>query len=574
MGIVNVPLGDRSYDIKIGTGLLPRLGAECARLGLGARCAIITDTNVARWYGKAAQTALTKAGFTPTLISFPAGETAKSLKTVEQCYNRLAAERLERKSFVVALGGGVVGDLAGFVSATYLRGISFIQVATTLLAQVDSSVGGKVGVNLKAGKNLVGAFYQPRLVLCDLGTLASLPMREFRAGLAEVIKYGIIYDANLFERLERDLPKLLRRDPRTLAAVVARCCEIKAEVVRQDETESGLRAILNFGHTIGHALEAISHYGKYLHGEAIAVGQVAAARLSAQVLGLPLDEVGRIESILRRAGLPTRVKLNAPQGQRLLAAMRLDKKVAGGEIKFVLARRIGAVEFGHQVPLAALEQTLNPQLLTTNMPAVSETIVREYFELHEFLVRQHRKYVGQTRREDDDDIDFFVLNPHPQAPPASLPFVLGTPDLASIERAIVVVKGWHTETFSSSVLTHAPAIFRFVQPRVFQQAARAFGKEGTPLKILVVPALPQVAATRDESIALLQSKGIDAVIPFRTMLADLVDETEVNRNYQKSDLLQIIRILKNYDFFREPQLELFRTKRKKQAQSRSQKGQP
>jgi len=181
----------------------------------------------------------------------------------------------------------VVGDLAGFVAATYLRGIAFVQAPTTLLAQVDSSVGGKVGVNLKAGKNLVGAFYQPRLVLCDLDALSTLPPREYRAGLAEVIKYGIIYDAGLFRRLERDLPRLLQREPKTLVAVVARCCEIKAEVVRQDETESGWRAILNFGHTIGHGLEAISHYGKYLHGEAISIGQVAAARLSARVLGLP-----------------------------------------------------------------------------------------------------------------------------------------------------------------------------------------------------------------------------------------------------------------------------------------------
>jgi hypothetical protein len=208
------------------------------------------------------------------------------------------------------------------------------------------------------------------------------------------------------------------------------------------------------------------------------------------------------------------------------------------------------------------------------MSAVSETIVREYFELHEFLVRQHRKYIGQTRREDDDDIDFFVLNPHPQAPGGPLPFVLGSPDLASIGRAIVVVKGWHTETFSSAVLTHAPEIFRFVEPRVFQQAARAFGKEGTLLKILVVPALPQAAQAREESIALLRSKGIDAVIPFRTMLTDLVSETEVNRNYQKSDLLQIIRILKNYDFFKEPQLELFRPKRKKPTPGKAQKAKP
>ncbi len=200
------------------------------------------------------------------------------------------------------------------------------------------------------------------------------------------------------------------------------------------------------------------------------------------------------------------------------------------------------------------------------MSAVSETIVREYFELHEFLVRQHRKYVGQTRHHEEDDIDFFVLNPHPQAPAAALPFVLGSPDLAYIERAIVVVKGWHTETFSSARLVSSPAIFRFVEPRVFQQAARAFGKEGMPLKVLVVPTLPQTAQARDESIALLRSKGVDAVIPFRTMLTDLVKETEINRNYQKSDLLQIVRILKNYDFFKEPQLELFRPKRKKPAQ--------
>jgi hypothetical protein len=197
------------------------------------------------------------------------------------------------------------------------------------------------------------------------------------------------------------------------------------------------------------------------------------------------------------------------------------------------------------------------------MAAVSETIVREYFELHEFLVRQHRKYIGQTRREDEDDIDFFVLNPHPVAHEGQLPFVLGVEELTYVHRAIVVVKGWHTETFSTARLTHSPEIFRFVQSKVFQQAARAFGKDGAPLKILVVPALPQVAASRDEAIALLRSKGIDAVIPFRTMLADLVKETEVNRNYQKSDLLQIIRILKNYDFFKEPQLELFKTKRKR-----------
>ena len=361
MRIVKVSLGNRSYDIKIGTGLLDRVGRECARLGLSRRCTIISDRNVTPRYGNAAQEALAKAGFDAGLITIPAGETAKSLKVLESCYNQLAAQRLERKSFIVALGGGVVGDLAGFVAATYLRGVPFVQVPTTLLAQVDSSVGGKVGMNLKAGKNLVGAFHQPRLVLCDLSTLGSLPMREYRSGLAEVIKYGIIYDARLFALLERELPKLLRRDPRTLAAVVARCCEIKADVVRQDETESGLRAILNFGHTIGHALEAISHYGKYLHGEAIAIGQVVAAKLSAQVLGLLGSEVERIDRLFQRAGLPTQLNLSAVDKRKVLLAMQLDKKVSAGQIKFVLALRIGAVEFDHEVPAGLLAEAINHQ---------------------------------------------------------------------------------------------------------------------------------------------------------------------------------------------------------------------
>jgi 3-dehydroquinate synthase len=358
---VKVPLGNRSYNIKIGTGLLKRLGQECARLGLSPRCAIVSDRNVAPRYGKAAQDSLRRAGFDCSLITVPAGETSKSLKTVQDGYDQLAAQRLERKSFIVALGGGVVGDLAGFLAATYLRGIAFVQVPTTLLAQVDSSVGGKVGVNLKAGKNLVGAFHQPRVVLCDLDTLGTLPAREYRAGLAEVIKYGIIYDAALFRRLEHDMPRLLQRDPAVLVAVVARCCEIKAEVVQQDETEGGLRAILNFGHTVGHGLEAISHYGKYLHGEAISIGQVAAAGLSARRLGLPQDEVARITDLLRQAGLPTEVSLSPGSQKKLLAAMQLDKKVSGGEIKFVLARRIGKVEFGQRVPSSLLSEIISHQ---------------------------------------------------------------------------------------------------------------------------------------------------------------------------------------------------------------------
>ncbi|SPE59216.1 3-dehydroquinate synthase [Verrucomicrobia bacterium] len=360
MGIVSVPLGKRSYKIKLGRGLLSRLGKECAPLCLGSTCVVISDRNVAPHYARGACQALTHAGFATKLLTIPAGEKAKSLKVVQSCYNQLAAYRLERSSFIVALGGGVVGDLAGFVAATYLRGLPFVQVPTTLLAQVDSSVGGKVGVNLPAGKNLVGAFHQPRLVLCDLDTLSTLPAREYRAGLAEAIKYGIIDDRSLFQRLERDLPKLLERSPKVAEEIIRRCCEIKAEVVGQDETEGGRRAILNFGHTIGHGLEAISRYGKFLHGEAIAVGQVAAARLSARVLGLPPRDVQRICTLFQRAGLPTQVKLTARQRRQLLSAMQLDKKVTGGQLKFVLASRIGRAELPRAVPLEWVEEALEP----------------------------------------------------------------------------------------------------------------------------------------------------------------------------------------------------------------------
>lgn len=358
MRIVPVRLGERSYAIKIGAGLLRRLGAECARLKLGRRAAIITDASVGPLFATTARQSLLDAGFEPVLITVPAGETAKNLKVAQSCYDQLAAHRLERNSFVVALGGGVVGDLAGFVAATYLRGIPFVQVPTTLLSQVDSSVGGKVGVNLAAGKNLVGAFYQPKLVLCDLDALKTLPSRQFASGLAEVIKYGIIYDARFFGRLERDLPQLIKLAPPALTAVIARCCEIKADVVGQDETESGLRAILNFGHTIGHAIENIFGYGKYLHGEAIAIGQVLAAQLSVALHGLPPPEAVRIAQLLARAGLPVTIKLSPAQRQKLFAAMLLDKKVSAGEVKFVLARRIGTVDFGCQVPQTAIVQTL------------------------------------------------------------------------------------------------------------------------------------------------------------------------------------------------------------------------
>lgn len=356
---VPVSLGSRSYPIHIGPGVLATLGAECATLKLGSRCAVITDTNVSEHYAAPCLRSLKKAGFDPVLITVPAGEKSKSMKQVAACYDQLAAHRLERKSFVVALGGGVVGDLAGFVASTYLRGVAFVQIPTSLLAQVDSSVGGKVGVNLKAGKNLVGAFHQPRLVLCDLNCLKTLPTREFISGIAEVIKYGIIYDAPFFESLERDLPKLLKKKADVLTRVVARCCEIKADVVSQDETETGLRAILNFGHTVGHAIEAIFRYGQYLHGEAISIGQVAAARLSHQNTGLTLAEVDRIQALFDRTGLPTQIQLSATQWAGMIKAMRLDKKVSAGEIKFVLAKRIGEVTWGNAVAIEQIQAAVD-----------------------------------------------------------------------------------------------------------------------------------------------------------------------------------------------------------------------
>lgn len=356
---VMVPLGDRSYPVLIGKALLHQLGPRCHDMGLRGRCGVIADETVARHFAATAIDSLTKAGANPVLITIPPGEKSKRLSVVETCQDQLAGHRLERRSFLVALGGGVTGDLGGFVAATYLRGIPFVQVPTTLLAQVDSSVGGKVGVNLRAGKNLVGAFLQPRLVLCDTSTLETLPDREFKAGLAEVIKYGIIRDAAFFERLERDMPRVLRHEPEVLTEIIAHCCGIKADVVSQDENESGLRAILNFGHTIGHAIEAITAYGRYLHGEAISIGQIGAAMLSARLLGFGAAEVQRVRQLFRAAGLPLQIRLTPKAREELLNAMTLDKKVHAGEVRFVLAERIGSVRWGQVVPLSEINPVLD-----------------------------------------------------------------------------------------------------------------------------------------------------------------------------------------------------------------------
>jgi len=345
--IVNVPLGERSYVIKVGTGLLNALGRECGRAFVGKRCAIISDAKVAPLFGRRVKESLGRAGFESEMVVVPAGERSKSLKSVQKCYDQLAGHRLERKSFIVALGGGVVGDLAGFVAATYLRGIPFVQVPTTLLAQVDSSVGGKVGVNLKAGKNLVGTFHHPRMVLIDPAVLATLPDREFRAGLYEALKCGVIGKPELFHALERVDVKELRRDAAKLEWVIAESVRLKAEVVASDEREHGLRRVLNFGHTIGHALEAETQYRHFLHGEAVAWGMIAAAKIAASVKKTDEASAGRIADAVRRLGSLPEVRVSS---RNILRLLKSDKKTRDGVVHFVLPREIGKVEVVNNVP--------------------------------------------------------------------------------------------------------------------------------------------------------------------------------------------------------------------------------
>lgn len=356
MDRVRVELGERSYDILIGQGLLERTAEFLAPLNLGKRGIIITDSNVEPLFAAKLKAALT--GYSVTVLTVPAGEASKSLRQANRLFEKLPRLKLDRKSFVIALGGGVVGDLAGFVAAAYLRGINFIQIPTSLLAQVDSSVGGKVGVNLPLGKNLVGAFYQPRLVIADIGLLHSLPERELRAGFAEVIKYGAIDDAKFFGWLEGNYRKVLKLDAAALATTVKRCCEIKAEVVAGDEHESGRRAILNFGHTIGHAMEALSDYVGLLHGEAISIGMCCAARLSVKRAGLLAGDAKRIEKLIKASGLPTRIG-DGYELAELRGAMSVDKKAVGGRLRFVLLEQLGRAVVSDAVTDADIEEAVN-----------------------------------------------------------------------------------------------------------------------------------------------------------------------------------------------------------------------
>ena len=333
---VSVDLAERSYDVIVGDGILDDAGVFDAAVGR-QDALVITNETVGPLY--LARLLTTLGDRRMATLTLPDGEEHKTLASFERILDTLASERMHRDAVVVALGGGVIGDLAGFAAACYQRGIDVVQVPTTLLAQVDAAVGGKTAVNHPAGKNLIGAFHQPRAVVADVGTLGTLADREYRAGLAEVVKYGVGLDAGFFEWLEANADALAARDPEALVQAVCLCCETKARVVEQDEKESGRRALLNLGHTFGHAFETATGYGAWLHGEAVAAGMVMAARLSVRMGLIAAADADRVEALLARFGLPV-APPNVPSEQ-LLSLMGMDKKVLSGRLRLILLRAIG-----------------------------------------------------------------------------------------------------------------------------------------------------------------------------------------------------------------------------------------
>jgi 3-dehydroquinate synthase len=360
---IAVHLGPRSYSIVVGVGALASVGARLRALGVGSRVALVTDRAVRRLHGSPVADSLRAAGFALTEITVPEGEPAKSLAVARRCWDELLEAGMDRTSTVLALGGGAVGDLAGFVAATYMRGLHFVQLPTTVLAQVDASIGGKTAIDHPRAKNLIGAFHQPRLVLVDPGVVVTLPDREFRSGLAEVVKHGIVADEAYFADLEQHVGEVLARDLPTLERIIAGSCRIKASVVERDEQEAELRAVLNYGHTIGHALEAVTGYGRWAHGEAVSIGMVAAARL-AHRLGVAAGEtVKRQEQLLEALSLP--VRLPPIDHAAILAAIGRDKKARDGRVPFVLAPRLGEFRLVFDVPeeavLAVLAELTVPE---------------------------------------------------------------------------------------------------------------------------------------------------------------------------------------------------------------------
>ncbi len=366
---VDVALGDRSYRIEIGSNRLLEFGAYLKHLAASiphrsdiiGKLAVITDSNISGTHAADLAHSLADVGWPHQMIVLDAGETSKSLDVIATVYDRLVEFQADRQTIIVAIGGGVVGDAAGFVAATFGRGIPFVQVPTTLLAQVDSSVGGKVGVNHPKAKNLIGAFHQPKGVFIDTATLKTLPDRDYRSGLAEVIKYGVILDAEFFEFLETHIADINDRDPQTLRHVIATSCRLKADVVERDEFErTGLRAVLNYGHTFAHAFEALFGYGELTHGEAVAIGMIHASRLAERLQLIETDVTARQISLLGQVQLPTRLpETSQLKTDEILDRMKLDKKTVAGRLRFVLPTKLGHVEVFQDVPEADVRAVLD-----------------------------------------------------------------------------------------------------------------------------------------------------------------------------------------------------------------------
>lgn len=340
--VLTVDLGQRSYPIMIGSDWLSGIAPALRERTETERVLVVTDSNVGNLYGDKVSSALGDVGFSVETLRIPAGEQSKTMDTCMSLYNFMLSNNFSREAVVVALGGGVVGDLAGFCAATYMRGVSYVQAPTSLLAMVDSSVGGKTGVNHSLGKNMIGAFHQPMFVYVDLQCLETLAKDEFRAGFAEVIKYGVIRDSNFFNFCENQRDAILNLDMEALLRVVKTSCEIKADIVSEDERESGVRTILNFGHTIGHAIESLTNYSQFKHGEAVAIGMIATGRLAVQMERFDAGQQERLEKLIVRSGLPARIPARL-DAEDIVDRLRKDKKVQRGQVRFVLPEAIGRV---------------------------------------------------------------------------------------------------------------------------------------------------------------------------------------------------------------------------------------
>ena len=366
MSHITVSLPQNSYEIAIASGNLSQLGAKMKQLKLDKKVLVISNPEIFGYYGETCLQSLEEAGFEVYKHLIPSGEVNKNLQSIAQIYDVALENHLERSSTFVALGGGVIGDMTGFAAATWLRGVNFVQVPTSLLAMVDASVGGKTGVNHPQGKNLIGAFYQPKLVLIDPDVLHTLPEREFRAGMAEVIKYGVIWDAELFAQLEQapNIDSFASIDPELLNTILLRSCQAKADVVSEDEKEMGLRAILNYGHTIGHAIESLTNYQEFVHGEAVALGMVAAGEIAIQ-MGLWREAAGnRQYNLIVKAGLPTQVT-SPIKAKDILESIKNDKKVKSGKVRFILPTKIGSVKITDKVSSDVVKESVL-QLLGEN----------------------------------------------------------------------------------------------------------------------------------------------------------------------------------------------------------------